>query len=193
MTPSIEDLHPAQNRGFRELYAAARLVVTHYRRLATSIDEDALHEGAAAARRLLDELATETSRYDLHGYPAAQGVGGVSARGWSRVATRFLERNQALRLAVLDVQHVVTLLAYLANVCDANGNAELAAFCRRWHEEMSRVEDHVRAAAAQMGTRPGEAVEPLDSGLAGRAGHSVQQAVGAFGEWFDRSAARRRG
>jgi hypothetical protein len=32
------------------------------------------------------------------------------------VLDRFLERNQALRLAVGDLEHVTTLLAYLARV-----------------------------------------------------------------------------
>src|SRR5829696_2796675 len=140
MTPALDDLHPAQNRGFRELYAAARHVVNHYRTLAQILDEDALHEGAAAARRLLDDLQRETRRYDLHGFPAAQNVGATAARARTGVGERFLERNQALRFAVLDVQHVVTLLGYLASVSEVNGSRDLVDFCRGWEATMLAVE-----------------------------------------------------
>ena len=193
MSPGIGDLHPAQNRGFRELYAAARHVVNHYRALAQILDEDALHEGAATARRLLDDLQRETRRYDLHGFPAAQNVGATAARARSGVGERFLERNQALRLAVLDVQHVVTLLGYLAAVSDAAGTDELTDFCHRWEAAMLEAEQRVRAAAVDSGARPDEAIAGLHGGITGRAGHAVQQTVGSFGEWFDRSVARRRG
>ena len=56
MTPALDDLHPAQNRGFRELFAAARHVVNHYRALQQRVDEPALADAEHAARRLLDDL-----------------------------------------------------------------------------------------------------------------------------------------
>src|SRR5215204_5302268 len=158
MTPALDDLHPAQNRGFRELYAAARHVVNHYRALAQILDEEALHEGAAAARRLLDDLQRETRRYDLHGFPAAQNVGATAARARSGVGERFLERNQALRLAVLDVQHLVTLLGYLAAASETAGTDDLNDFCHRWEATMLEVEQHVRAAAVDAGARPDDAI-----------------------------------
>ena len=192
MSPSLDELHAAQNRGFRELYAAARHLVNHYRALGRRLDEPALHEGETAVRRLLDELRHETARYDLHGGPAAQGVGVNAARGRSGVADRFLERNQALRAAVLDIQHTVTLLGYLANASAANGNDDLADFCRRWEAAMLQAEQHLRAAAVDQGSRPDEAVEPLHGSPVGRAAHSVQNVVGTLGEWFDRHAAQRR-
>jgi hypothetical protein len=185
-------LHPAQNRGFRELYAAARHVVSHYRALDRELGEPALVEAERAARRLLDELSEHTARHDLHGFPAAQNVGVTAARARNGVGDRFLERNQALRLAVLDVQHVVTLLGYLAAASEANGNAELAAFCARWHDELGGVEERVRAAAVDSGRHPDEAVEPFDTSALGRAAHGVGYWFGTFGEWFDRTAARRR-
>jgi hypothetical protein len=193
VSPAIDDLHPAQNRGFRELYAAARHVVDHYRALAQKLDVEALHDGAAAARRLLDDLQRTTRPYDLHGFPAAQNVGATAATARSGVGERFLERNQALRLAVLDVQHVVTLLGYLAAISEANGNRDLTDFCHTWERTMLEAEQQVRAAAVDQGVRPGEAIEPLQDGIVGRAGHSVQYAVGTVGEWFDRTVARRRG
>jgi hypothetical protein len=193
VSPSLGDLHPAQNRGFRELYAAARHVANHYRGLAEHIDEQSLRDGASAASRLLDELAKATRRYDLYGFPAAQNVGASAARARGDVGERFLERNQALRLAVLDVQHVVTLLGYLASVSETNGNDDLVELCRRWEAAMLAVEQHVRAAAVDQGRRPDDAVLPLYSGALGRAAHGVQNVVGTLGEWFDRHAAHRRG
>jgi hypothetical protein len=192
VTPSLDDLHPAQNRGFRELYATTRQLVNHYRSLAQRINEDALHEGAAAARRLLDDLRGQTRRYDLYGYPAAQTVGATAARARNGVGDRFLERNQALRAAVLDVQHVVTLLGYLAAVSETNGNDDLAELCRRWEAAMLEVEQRIRAAAVDQGQRPDEAVAPLDGSALGRAAHGVQNVLGTFGEWFDRRSARGR-
>lgn len=193
MSPGLGDLHPAQNRGFRELYAATRHIVNHYRALAQVIDDDALHEGAAAGRRLLDDLELETRRYDLHGFPAAQNVGATAARARTGVGERFLERNQALRLAVLDVQHVVTLLGYLAATSGASGTDDLTDFCHRWEATMLEIEQRVRAVAVDCGSEPDEAVAPLHGGVAGRAAHGLQQTVGALGEWFDRSVAHRRG
>jgi len=194
VSPSLDELHPAQNRGFRELYAATRQVVTHYRALAQKLDVDALHEGAAVARRLLDDLRTHTERYGLYGFPAAQGVGANAARARNGVGERFLERNQALRFAVVDVQHVVTLLGYLASVSEANGNADLVDFCHTWEATMLEVEQGVRAAAVDLGQSPDYAVEPLHNSPVGRAAHGLAQGVvGGLGEWFDRRAGRRRG
>ena len=194
MSPSLDDLHPAQNRGFRELYAATRHVVNHYRGLAQKLDVDALHEGAAVARRMLDDLRSHTERYGLYGFPAAQGVGANAARARTGVGERFLERNQALRFAVIDVQHVVTLLGYLASVSEANGNRDLVDFCHTWEASMLEVERGVRSAAVDLGQSPDYAVEPLHGSPVGRAAHGLAQGVvGGVGEWFDRRAARRRG
>jgi hypothetical protein len=186
------NLHPAQNRGFRELYAASRQIANHYGALGRRLDVPALDDGAAAARRLLDELREQTERFDLHGFPAAQNVGLTAARARSAVGDHFLERNQALRLAVLDVQHAVTLLGYLAAASETNGNADLAVFCTRWRDTLGEVEDRVRGAAVELGRTLDDAVEPLDPSPLGRAAHAVGYWVGSFGEWFDRQAARRR-
>ena len=191
MSPALEDLHPAQNRGFRELYAATRHVVNHYRALAHTLDVDALHEGAATARRLLDDLQRATRRYDLHGFPAAQNVGATAARARSGVGERFLERNQALRLAVLDVVHVKLLVAYLAELADHRGDESLAEFCRDWDKRLARVERPVRRAAIAAGADPDEAIEPIDRSMAGRLAHQAAYLTGTAGEWFDRRTADR--
>jgi hypothetical protein len=194
MSPALEDLHPAQNRQFRELYAATRHVVNHYRALGEKLDVDALREGAAVARRLLDDLRRHTERYGLYGFPAAQGVGANAARARTGVGERFLERNQALRFAVIDVQHVVTLLGYLAAVSETNGNDDLVDFCHTWEARMLEVEQRVRAAAVDFGRSPDQAIQPLHPTPVGRAAHGFAQGlVGGLGEWFDRNAGRRRG
>jgi hypothetical protein len=184
-------LHPAQNRGFRELVAAMRHVIDHFEALAGRFDGDALAGGAATARRMLGEIRAAIAKHDLHGGRAAQGVGASLAGARGGVGDRFLERNQALRMAVLDVQHAVTLLAYLETVSRTHGTDDLAALCHGWHGELSLVEERVRAAATALGTDPDAAIEPLDASTFGRAAQSVGYWVGTFGEWFDRRQADR--
>jgi hypothetical protein len=101
------------------------------------------------------------------------------------IPDRALERNQALRFAALDAQHVATLLAYIANLAAADGDEELRAFCARWERKLRTHERAVRLAAVALGERPDEAVRPADPSLVGRAGAKMNDAVGAFGEWFD--------
>ena len=51
-----EPLHPSQNRGLRELYAAARQVESHWSRLGRLLDVDELADGALTAGALVGEL-----------------------------------------------------------------------------------------------------------------------------------------
>ena len=126
-------LHPAENRGYRELYAYSRQLAEHWRALSAALaDPDltkVLDRGAAAADDLIEELAPLTARHDLHGKPAAQGAG-KSIAGGARVRDRFLERNQAARFAIEDLQHVVTLLAYLARASETSGNTRALGVLR---------------------------------------------------------------
>ncbi|MEA2423266.1 MAG: hypothetical protein QOF55_2365, partial [Thermoleophilaceae bacterium] len=73
------ELHAAENRGYRELYAFARSIADHWpklaERMAGSSAERPLREGAAAAEALIADLERRTPEYGLHGKPAAQGVG----------------------------------------------------------------------------------------------------------------------
>ena len=75
------------------------------------------------------------------------GARGLPTATMARFASRFatarpavpdraLERNQALRFAALDAQHVVTLLAYVANLAAGDGDDELRAFCSRWERKL---------------------------------------------------------
>ena len=197
MAEPTPGLHPAQNRGLRELYAFSRQLASHWSRLAPRIGAGpapaALEVGAAAARDLLAELTELTAAYDLYGFPAAQGVGSRLAGLRNAVADRTLERNQALRMAVLDAQHVTTLLAYLAELGRTKGDRRMQEFCGGWEQRMREHEGAVRRAAVATAGEPDRAIEPVDSGPVGRAGHRAQYAIGSLGEWWDRRAAERRG
>ena len=197
MSDPTPGLHPAQNRALRELYATTRQLARHWAALAERLGAgegvDELRAGAAAADELLGELADATAGYGLYGRPAAQGVGDRLADARNAVADRTLERNQALRTAVLDVQHVVTLCGYLAALAHTRDDAPLAELCGRWERKLKRLEGRVRKAAIATASDPDAAIEPVDQGALGRAGHRLAEAGGALGEWVDRRAARRRG
>jgi hypothetical protein len=112
--------------------------------------------------------------------------------GVRRLADVLLERNQALRSALLDLQHVVTLLGYLAGLARARGDEALETWHRGWEERLHAVEDRGRAAAVAMAADPDRAIEPADDGALGRAGTKVGVALGTVGEAIDDRLARRR-
>jgi hypothetical protein len=188
------DLHPAENRGYRELYAYARNIADHWpklaERMADTSAERPLRDGAAAASELLRELEERTPDYGLYGKPAAQGVGANLARTRRDVRDRFLERNQALRFAVSDLQHVVTLLGYLEQVARSRGDDELRSFCSDQRSRLMPVERTTRAAAIELGSTPDAAIEPLDKSAAGKLAYGTAYAFGSVGEWFDRRAGK---
>jgi hypothetical protein len=188
-------LHPAENRGYRELYLTGRQTSKRLERLAAAFGGttgELLEKTVGSVSRLLEELEPLTARHDLHGDVAAQGAGANLGMVRGAVVDRFLERNQALRLAVDDLEHVTTLLAYLAGVSETRGDPELAEFCRSWERRLRRQVNAVRRAAVELGENPDQAVKPLDVSRAGRAAHRVAWAVGTAGEWTDRQLARRR-
>jgi hypothetical protein len=91
---------------------------------------------------------------------------------------------------VLDVQHVRTLLDYLARLAAQRGDAELQAFLAGWSARLGVHEDAVRDAAVALGDDPDAAIATATPGLAGRAGHGIVSAIGTVGEWVDGRAAR---
>lgn len=188
-------LHPAENRGYRELYGLARALVRHWpvvgQRIGPGAAADALGDGVTVARKLLAELPEVTERYDLHAGPAAHGAGVRIASLRNTVGDRFLERNQALRFAVGEAQHLSVLAGYLGEVAASRGDDELAAFARGWERRLRRMENAVRKAAIEYGSSPAPAIEPADAGPAGRAAHGLGYVIGTAGEWFDRRAAER--
>ena len=121
-------MFPAEHRALRELHATTRQLAGHWAKLGNRLggaEGALLDEGATAARVLLDELEERVD--ELAGRPAAQSVGArlAGARG---VSDLLLERNQAFRSALLDLQHVTTLLAY---------TAELRARGKPWRSPMA--------------------------------------------------------
>jgi hypothetical protein len=189
-------LHPAENRGYRELYLTGRQTVKRLGRLAAAFDAtpagELLDKAADSVSQLLEELGPLTARHDLHGGVAAQGSGANLGTVRGAVFDRFLERNQALRFAVEDLEHVTTLLGYLARVSETRRNTKLAEFCRSWERRLRRQINALRKAAIELGGDPDGAVEPLDETPASRAAHRVAWTLGSVGEWTDRQVARRK-
>jgi exosortase/archaeosortase len=190
-------LHPAENRGYRELYLSGRQLVEHWGRLVPAVAgspaEAPLRDTSAAMRQMLRELEPLTAEHGLHGRFAAQGGGARIGSARGAVFDRFLERNQGVRLAVLDLEHVMILMAYLAKVSQGRGHAELAELCRSWERRLISHANTLRRAAIALGDDPDAAIEPLDRSAVGRITHRLAWAVGTLGEWTDRRAGSRRG
>jgi hypothetical protein len=154
--------------------------------------EAALRGGAEDVREMLLELEPLTAKHELHGKLAAQGSGAGIGSARAAVVDRFLERNQAVRLAHGELEHVITLLGYLGEVGRRGRNTRLAEFCSSWEERLIPRAAAVRAAAVELGADPDSAIEPLDPSPVGRAAHTTAHALGTVGEWVDRQAAHRR-
>src|SRR4051794_36719834 len=188
------DLHPAQNRGLRELVATTRQLADHWSALAPRFKPAAaartLERGGTSAEDLIAAVKPLMEARGLQGGPAAQSVGRSLAGSRSQVGDRFLERNQALRTAVLDVQHVVTLLGYQAEIAEQRGDTELARALRRHEKSLLAVERAARKAAVELGRRPDAAIERVDRSPAGRVAHGAANTFGTVGEWVDRRIAR---
>jgi hypothetical protein len=184
------DLHPAQNRGLRELVATTRHLADHWgsltTRLAGTPAADVLDNGVVKARKLIEALGPLMEARGVYGGVAAHSVGKSLAGSRGRVGDRFLERNQALRTAVLDVQHVVTLLGYQAQAADTQGDEQLARALRGHERALLAVERAARRAAVKLGAEPDAAIERLDRSPAGRVAHGAANAMGTVGEWVDR-------
>lgn len=190
-------LHPAENRGYRELYAACRHLIERWLRLAAAIDDTeaagVLEEVAVDVRELLEELEAETAIYELHGRPAAQGVGARLGDARSLVVDKALDTGPALRLAVLDIEHIVTLLAHLAALAKARADLQLEEFCESWAKRLRPQVKAVRQAGIELGNDPDRAARPLDESPTGRAINRAGWVIGTVGEWFDRRVAGIRG
>jgi hypothetical protein len=185
-------LHPAEHRGYRELFLSAQEAQTRLSRLAGHLDDDArpaVEKADATLSGLLDELKPALARYDLHGELAARGGGARIGTVRAAILDRFLERNQALRFAVDDLEHVTTLLAYLGGVSATRRATALTELCKTWERKLRRHVSAVRKAAVDMASDPDSAIEPLDPSPVGRAAHGAAVAFGTAGEAIDRKAA----
>jgi len=127
--------------------------------------------------------------HDLHGELAARGTGGRIGMVRAEILDRFLERNQALRFAVDDVEHVATLLAYMAAVSGSRGKKNLPELCGVWERKLRRQVSALRKAAIELGSHPDDAIEPLDPTPIGKAAHGTAVATGTVGEAVDKAVA----
>jgi hypothetical protein len=190
-------LHPAEHRAYRELYAACRQLINRWGRLRAALAgtglEEVLEHASERVERLLAELEPRTAAFDLHGGVMAQGVGARIADLRGAVADRTVDTGMVMRLAVLDIEHIATLLAHLRELARARGDYELASFCEGWADEMRPEVKAVRRAAVKLGRTPDRAAAPLDDSPLGRAVHGVGWVIGSFGEAVDRATAGRSG
>ena len=197
MATERTELHPAEHRAYRELYAACRQLITRWRRIASALEGTAIGErlkdGAAETSVLLTELGPRTATYGLYGSPMAQGMGARIADLRTVIADRGGDTGLVVRSAVLDMEHVTTLLRHLAELARARGDRSMAGFCEEWAGRLESNLDAVREAAVELGADPDRTSAPLDESVVNRAAHGVGWVFGSVGEAVDRVISRRRG
>jgi hypothetical protein len=176
-------MHPARHRALRELGAFARQMTDHWTALAERLEVKPLTDGAAAAREVLTEVRDLASARGVEIGPAALGAGRM-ARARPPVPDAVLERNQALRFALLDAEHLIVLAEYVGALSSTEGDDELAEACARWKAALQKPARAARRAAVALGKDPDAAVEPLSKG------HRLSWAIGWLGEATDRRAKR---
>jgi hypothetical protein len=189
-------LHPAEHRAYRELYVVSRHLIHRWARVGTLLEEmpvgESLQRGAAEAQRLIDELTPRTEAYGLHGGPMAQGLGAGLADLRTGIADRGADTGLVVRFAVLDAEHLTTLLRQLAELARAREDHDLAGFCEEWAVRFESQLDAVRQGAVELGAHPDRVAAPVDDSLLNRAAHGIGWTFGAVGEGIDKLAGRRR-
>ncbi len=180
-------MHSSAHRALRELIASGQLITHRWNRLADHLPDSApiLREGARQAEAMTDAMAALGATREIAVGGAAAGLGAGMGQVMARAGEPFLERNQALRTAVLDAHHATILLHYLERVARAEADDELSAACADWAHRLVEVEGRLRDAAIAEGDDPQRAVEPVDGSAVGRVAHSVASGLGAAGEWVD--------
>ena len=188
-------LHPAEHRAYRELYVISRHLVHRWARIGTLLEEhpigERLQSGAAEAQRLLDELKPRTEAHGLYGGPMAQGLGARLADLRTGITDRGADTGLVVRFAVLDAEHLTTLLRQLAELARARQDRDLAGFCEDWAVRFEAHLDSVRQAAVELGSDPDRVAAPVVDSLINRAAHGVGWTFGAVGEGIDKLAGRR--
>ena len=183
-------LHPAENRGYRELMLTAEEARTRLFRIAGHLDletRSVCDKASETLGEMLIEFKPALAEHDLHGELAARGTGSRIGMVRAEILDRFLERNQALRFAVDDVEHVTTLLAYMGAVSASRGKKNLPELCGTWERKLRRQVTALRKAAIELGSEPDDAIEPLDPGALGKAAHGTAVAAGTVGESVDKA------
>jgi len=188
-------LHPAENRGYRELMLSAEEARTRLRRIGGHLDLDSRAVADRASETLgemITALRPALEVHDLHSELAARGTGARIGTVRAEILDRFLERNQALRFAIDDVEHVTTLLAYMSAVSASRNKKILPELCGTWERKLRRQVSALRKAAIELGSRPDDAIEPLDPRPIGKAAHGAAVATGTVGEAVDKAVASAR-
>jgi hypothetical protein len=196
MATERTELHPAEHRAYRELYAASQQLITRWRRIASALEGTAIGErlkgGAAETSVLLTELGRRTATYGLYGSPTAQGMGARIADLRTVIADRGADTGLVVRSAVLDMEHVTTLLRQLAELARAHDDRSMGRFCEEWAGRLESNLDAVREAAVELGADPDRTSAPLDESVLNRAAHGVGWVFGSIGEAVDNVVGRRR-
>jgi hypothetical protein len=189
-------LHPAEHRAYRELYAVSRHLVHRWARIGTLLDGtpvgERLHGGAAEAQRLLEELKPKTESHGVYGGPMAQGLGARLADLRTGVTDRGADTGLVVRFAVLDAEHLTTLLRQLAELARARQDDDMAGFCEEWAVRFESRLDAVRQVAVELGSDPDRVAAPVADTLANRVAHGTGWVFGSIGEAVDRVAGRLR-
>jgi hypothetical protein len=190
-------LHPAEHRAYRELFVSARQLVGRWERLISALRgtpyAEVLERGRDRVESLLTALGPRTAAYGLHGGPASQGLGARIADVRGAITDRWVDTGMVMRLAVLDIEHVATLLGQLTELARAREDDELAAFCRQWQRTVTPDVKATRTTAIALGASPDRTAAPLDQSILGRTAHRVGWALGAVGETVDRFTPARLG
>jgi hypothetical protein len=192
--PEVGALHPAEHRAYRELYAVSRHLMHRWARLGTLLEGtqvgERLQAGAAEAQRLLEELKPRTEAHGLYGGPLAQGLGARAADLRTGITDRGADTGLVVRFAVLDAEHLTTLLRQLAELARARQDNDQAGFCEEWAGRFESQLDGVRQAAVELGRDPDRVAAPVVGSLVNRAAHGVGWTFGAVGEGIDSLAGR---
>ena len=154
---------------------------------------DRLKDGAAETSVLLTELAPRTASYGLYGSPMAQGMGARIADLRTAVMDRSGDTGLVVRSAVLDMEHVTTLLRHLAELARARDDRNMAGFCEEWAGRLEANLDAVREAVVELGADPDRTSAPLNDSPVSKAAHGVGWVFGSIGEAVDRVIGSRRG
>jgi hypothetical protein len=179
-------MHAARHRALRELGAFARQMSDHWESLSGRIEGPAaraLGDGAAAARGVLDEVRPLASARGLEIGPAAIGAGRL-ARARPLVPDAALEVNQALRFALLDAEHLLTLVDYVGALSATEGDEELAAACASFKTTLKKPAGAARRAVVALAKDPDAAIRPISRA------QKVSYAIGWLGEATDRRRKR---
>lgn len=179
-------MHAARHRALRELGAFARQMSDHWEALAARIDgppAKALTAGAKAASKVLDAVRPLASDRGLEIGPAAMSAGRF-ARARPPVPDAVLERNQAVRFALLDAEHLLTLIEYVGALSGTEGDTELEEACSEWKAVIKKPARAARRAAIGLGKEPDVAVLPISKG------QKLTYVIGWLGEATDRRRKR---